>query len=61
MNKRLIKVLTDSRDTNNYALSKNDFIQKIINNEPGFDNFSFDGFISTLKIIKTIINDVESN
>lgn len=55
--KKVYKI--SNNDDSNYALTKDDFIQHIINNDPGFDNFSFEGFIPTLNIIKTIIQDAE--
>ena len=32
-----------------------------INNDPEFDSFSFEGFRSTLDMIKTIVQDAEGN
>lgn len=52
---------TDGQDTTNYALTKDDFVQHIINNDPGFDSFSFAGFKPTLDLIMTIVQDAESN
>lgn len=49
----------DSQDPVNYALTKDDFVQHIINNDPGFDAFSFDGFRPTLDLIKTIVQDAD--
>lgn len=51
----------DTQDTSNYALTKDDFVQHIINNDPGFDSFSFEGFRPTLDMIKTIVQDAEGN
>lgn len=51
----------NSQDTSNYALTKDDFVQHIINNDPGFDSFSFEGFRPTLDMIKTIVQDAEEN
>ncbi len=50
---------TDSQDETNYALTKDDFVQHIIDKDPGFDDFSFEGFRPTLDLIKDIIRDVE--
>ena len=52
---------TDGQDTTNYALTKDDFVQHIIDNDPGFDTFSFEGFRPTLELIKKIVEDVENN
>lgn len=52
---------TDGQDTTNYALTKDDFVQHIIDNDPGFDSFSFEGFRPTLELIKTIVKDEENN
>lgn len=52
---------TDGQDTTNYALTKDDFVQHIIDSDPGFDAFSFEGFRPTLELIKTIVEDVENN
>lgn len=52
---------TEGQDTTNYALTKDDFVQHIINNDSGFEAFSFDGFRPTLDLIKTIVQDAESN
>lgn len=46
-------------DKNNYALSKNNFIEHIKNNDKGFDKFSFEGFRPTLETIKRIIKEAE--
>lgn len=48
-------------DATNYALTKDDFVQHIINNDSGFDSFSFDGFRPTLDMIKAIVQDAEGN
>lgn len=50
---------SDSQDLQNYALTKDDFVQHIINNDPGFDSFSFEGFRPTLDMIKMIVQDAE--
>lgn len=50
---------TDSKDDSNYALTKDDFVQHIIDNDPGFSDFSFEGFRPTLDLIKEIINHVD--
>lgn len=52
---------TDSQDTTNYALTKDDFVEHIINNDPGFEAFSFEGFRPTLDLIKKIVLDAEEN
>lgn len=52
---------TDGQDTTNYALTKDDFVQHIIDNDPGFDAFSFEGFRPTLELIKIIVEDAEKN
>lgn len=52
---------TDGHDETNYALTKDDFVQHIIDNDPGFDAFSFEGFRPTLEMIKTIVEDAEHN
>ncbi len=52
---------TDGQDTTNYALTKDDFVQHIIDNDLGFDAFSFEGFRPTLDLIKAIVQDVEHN
>ena len=52
---------TNGQDVTNYALTKDDFVQHIINNDPGFDSFSFDGFRPTLEIIKKIAQEAETN
>ena len=51
----------DNQDTNNYALTKDDFVQHIINGDPGFDSFSFEGFRPTLDMIKKIVQDAEKS
>ncbi len=38
----------------NYALSKKDFVQHIIDGDPGFDSFCFDGFRPILDVIREI-------
>lgn len=50
----------DNQDATNYALTKDDYVQHIINNDPGFDAFSFDGFRPTLDLIKAIVQDAEA-
>ena len=55
--KKVYKI--SSSDELNCALTKNDFLQHIINNDPGFDKFSFEGFRPTLDVIKAIIKDAE--
>ncbi len=50
----------DYQDTSNYALTKDAFVQHIINNDPGFDSFSFEGFRPTLDMIKAIILDADN-
>ena len=52
---------TDGHDETNYALTKDDFVQHIIDNDPGFDMFSFEGFRPTLEIIKSIVEDADRN
>lgn len=52
---------TDGHDETNYALTKDDFVQHIIDNDPGFDMFSFKGFRPTLEIIKSIVEDADRN
>lgn len=52
---------TDSQDVTNYALTKDDFVEHIINNDPGFEAFSFDGFRPTLDLIKEIVQDADGN
>ena len=37
------------------------FVQHIIDNDPGFDMFSFEGFRPTLEIIKSIVEDADRN
>ena len=55
--KKVYKI--SANDESNYALTKDDFVQHIIDNDPGFDKFSFDGFRTTLDTIKAIIQDAE--
>lgn len=55
--KKVYKI--SANDESNYALTKDDFVQHIIDNDPGFDKFSFDGFRPTLDTIKAIIQDAE--
>ena len=55
--KKVYKI--SGNDESNYALTKDDFIQHVINNDPGFDSFSFEGFRPTLDTIKAIIQDAE--
>ena len=43
------------------TLTKDDFVQHIIDNDPGFDMFSFEGFRPTLEIIKSIVEDADRN
>ena len=52
---------TDGQDTANYALTKDDFVQHIIDNDPGFDAFSFEGFRPTLELINEIVKDAENS
>lgn len=52
---------TGGHDDTNYALTKDDFVQHIIDNDPGFDMFSCEGFRLTLEMIKTIVEDAERN
>ena len=42
-------------------ITKDDFVQHIIDNDPGFDMFSFEGFRPTLEIIKSIVEDADRN
>lgn len=42
-------------DDSNYALSKDDFVQHIIDKSPGFETFSFEGFRPTLELIRKIV------
>lgn len=51
-NKKVYSVNVE--DEKNYALSKNAFVQHIIDNDPGFDSFSFDGFRPILELIQEI-------
>ena len=37
------------------GVTKDDFVQHIIDNDPGFDMFSFEGFRPTLELIKSIV------
>ena len=55
--KKVYKI--SANDESNYALTKDDFVQHIIDNDPGFVKFSFDGFRPTLDTIKAIIQDAE--
>ena len=55
--KKVYKI--SANDESNYALTKDDFVQHIIDNYPGFDKFSFDGFRPPLDTIKAIIQDAE--
>ena len=41
--------------------TKDDFVEHIINNDPGFEAFSFEGFRPTLDLIKKIVLDAEEN
>ena len=43
----------------NFALAKDGFIQRIINNDPDFNCSSFEGFRPTLDTIKAITQDAE--
>ncbi|MBP3594536.1 MAG: hypothetical protein J6J44_08410 [Lachnospiraceae bacterium] len=44
-------------DEINYALSKDDFVQHIINKSPGFEAFSFEGFRPILELIQEIVQN----
>lgn len=51
---RVIKL--DESDDENYALSKTDFANNVLNKTPPFDNFDFSNFIPIFEIIKEICN-----
>jgi len=53
--------LASANDRTNHALTKDDFVQHIINSDSGFDSFSFEGFRPTLEMIKAIVRDAENN
>lgn len=45
--------------TKNYALTKDDFVQHIIDKDSGYENFSFEGFRPILEMIRTIVTDAK--
>lgn len=46
--------LSRPNETKNYALSKTAFVQHIIDGDPGFDSFCFEGFRPILEVIREI-------